>query len=95
MAAEEPDDSPGKVSAGGLRSRLLPVPARWDHTARVARGRERHMTGTGSRDEIRERLDEMLDAMNCGDAPRLRTMLSERPGTVHIGTDAGEWWSSG
>ena len=53
------------------------------------------MTGTGSQDEIRKLLDDMLDAMNSGDAPRLRTMLSERPGAMHIGTDAEEWWSSG
>jgi len=53
------------------------------------------MTGTGSQDEIRKLLDEMLDAMNSADAPRLRTMLSERPGAIHIGTDAEEWWSSG
>jgi ketosteroid isomerase-like protein len=53
------------------------------------------MTGTESQDEIRELLDEMLGAMNSGDAPRLRAMLSERPGAVHIGTDAEEWWSSG
>jgi len=53
------------------------------------------MTGTGSPGEIRKLLDEMLDAMNSGDAPRLRAMLSDRPGAVHIGTDAGEWWSSG
>jgi ketosteroid isomerase-like protein len=53
------------------------------------------MAGTGSQDEIRKLLDEMLDAQNSGDAPRLRAMLSERPGAVHIGTDAEEWWSSG
>ena len=52
------------------------------------------MTGTGSQDEIRKLLDDMLDAMNSGDAPRLRTMLSERPGAIHIGTDAEEWWTS-
>ena len=53
------------------------------------------MTGAGSQDEIRKLLDDMLGAMNSGDAPRLRAMLSERPGAVHIGTDAEEWWSSG
>ena len=53
------------------------------------------MAGTGSRDEVRRLLDELLEAQNSGDAPRLRTMLSERPGAVHIGTDAGEWWTAG
>lgn len=53
------------------------------------------MAGTGSQDEIRTVLDELLEAMNAGDAPRMRTMLSERPDAVHIGTDAEEWWTSG
>jgi hypothetical protein len=46
------------------------------------------MAGTGSQDEIRKLLDELIEAQNSGDAPRLRTMLSERPDAVHIGTDA-------
>ena len=53
------------------------------------------MVGTGSQDEIRKLLDELIEAQNSGDAPRLRTMLSGRADAVHIGTDAGEWWSSG
>ena len=53
------------------------------------------MAGTGSQDEVRKLLDELIEAQNSGDAPRLRTMLSERPDAVHIGTDAGEWWTSG
>ncbi|HEY5362375.1 MAG TPA: nuclear transport factor 2 family protein [Streptosporangiaceae bacterium] len=52
------------------------------------------MAGTGARDEVRKVLDEMLEAQNAGDAGRLRSMLSERPDAVHIGTDAGEWWTS-
>ena len=52
------------------------------------------MAGTGSLDEIRKVLDEMLEALNTGDAGRLRTVLSERPNAVHIGTDAEEWWTS-
>ena len=53
------------------------------------------MTGTGPQDEIRKVLDELLEAQNAGDAERLRSLLSERPDAVHIGTDAGEWWGSG
>jgi ketosteroid isomerase-like protein len=52
------------------------------------------MAGTESHGEIRKLLDEMIEAQNVGDAPRLRTMLSERPDAVHIGTDAEEWWTS-
>ena len=44
--------------------------------------------------EIRAALGEMIDAQNAGDAERLRPLLSERPDAVHIGTDAGEWWTS-
>ena len=52
------------------------------------------MAGTGSQDEIRKLIDELIEAQNSGDAPRLRTMLSERDEAVHIGTDAEEWWTS-
>jgi hypothetical protein len=37
----------------------------------------------------------MIDAQDAGDAGRLRSLLSERPDAVHIGTDAREWWTSG
>ena len=53
------------------------------------------MAGTGYQDEIRKLLNEVIEAQNSGDTPRLRTMLSERPDAVHIGTDAAEWWTSG
>jgi ketosteroid isomerase-like protein len=53
------------------------------------------MAGTGPQDEVRKALDEMIEAQNAGDAGRLRSMLSERPDAVHIGTDAEEWWTSG
>ena len=52
------------------------------------------MAGTGPQHEIRKVFDEMLEAQNAGDAVRLRSMLSERPDAVHIGTDAEEWWTS-
>jgi ketosteroid isomerase-like protein len=53
------------------------------------------MAGTGPQDEIRKVLDGLLEAQNAGDRGRLRSLLSERPDAVHIGTDAEEWWSSG
>jgi len=53
------------------------------------------MAGTGPQDEVRKVLYEMIEAQNAGDAGRLRSMLSERPDAVHIGTDAEEWWTSG
>jgi ketosteroid isomerase-like protein len=44
--------------------------------------------------EVRAAIGAMIDAQNAGDAGRLRSLLSERPDAVHIGTDAGEWWTS-
>jgi ketosteroid isomerase-like protein len=52
------------------------------------------MAGTGAQDEVRKVIDATLEAQNAGDAARLRSMLSERPDAVHIGTDAGEWETS-
>jgi hypothetical protein len=52
------------------------------------------MAGTGTEDEIRVVLEQVLEAQNAGDAERVRSMLSERPGAVHIGTDGEEWWTS-
>jgi len=44
--------------------------------------------------EVRTAVGELIDAQNAGDAERLRSLLSERPDATHIGTDAGEWWTS-
>ena len=52
------------------------------------------MTGTGAPDEVRKVIEETLEALNAGDAGRLRSMLAERPDGVHIGTDAGGWETS-
>jgi ketosteroid isomerase-like protein len=52
------------------------------------------MAGTESQDEIRKVIDEGTQALNAGDAVRLRTMLSLRPDAVHIGTAAEEWETS-
>jgi ketosteroid isomerase-like protein len=52
------------------------------------------MAGTSAQDEIRAVFNQLLTAQNAGDAERVRAMLSERPEAVHIGTDAGEWWTS-
>jgi uncharacterized protein (TIGR02246 family) len=52
------------------------------------------MAGTGAQDEVRKVIEETLEALNAGDAARLRSMLSERADGVHIGTDAEEWETS-
>jgi len=51
------------------------------------------MGGTDA-EEVRAAVREMIDAQNAGDAGRLRSLLSQRPDTVHIGTDTEEWWTS-
>jgi uncharacterized protein (TIGR02246 family) len=52
------------------------------------------MARSGAQDEVRAVLGELIEAQNAGDAERVRSMLSERPDAVHIGTDAEEWWTS-
>jgi ketosteroid isomerase-like protein len=52
------------------------------------------MAGTGAQDEVRKVIEETLEALNAGDAARLRSMLAERPDGVHIGTDGEEWETS-
>jgi ketosteroid isomerase-like protein len=51
------------------------------------------MGGTEA-EEVRAVMRAGIDALNAGDVERLRSLLSERPGAVHIGTDANEWWTS-
>jgi uncharacterized protein (TIGR02246 family) len=43
---------------------------------------------------IRAVIDDQIDALNKGDAERLRQTLSMRPDAVHIGTGGDEWWIS-
>jgi ketosteroid isomerase-like protein len=52
------------------------------------------MAGTEA-EGIRAAIGEMIDAQDAGDAGRLRSLPSEWPDAVHIGTDVGEWWTSG
>jgi ketosteroid isomerase-like protein len=49
------------------------------------------MAGTGDPDEVRTVIEETIEALNAGDAARLRSVLSERADGAHIGTDPGEW----
>jgi SnoaL-like domain len=43
---------------------------------------------------VRNTAEELLTGMNSGDRERVRRCLSTEPGSVHIGTDPEEWWSS-
>jgi ketosteroid isomerase-like protein len=51
------------------------------------------MGGTDA-EEVRAAVGEIIDALNAGDAGRLRSLLSQRTDAVHIGTDAEEWQTS-
>ena len=52
------------------------------------------MAATSTDVAVRSAVEEFLDAINTGDAERLRSCLSSDPGSVHIGTDPEEWWST-
>jgi len=43
--------------------------------------------------EIRAVIDEMTGALNEGDATKLDSLLSDRPGAIHLGTDPRERWT--
>jgi ketosteroid isomerase-like protein len=43
--------------------------------------------------EIRDAVDQMSEALHAGDAAQLDSLLSDRSGTICIGTDPGEWWT--
>jgi ketosteroid isomerase-like protein len=53
------------------------------------------MAAISADSEIREVLEQMIDAMNSGDRDRLRTFLAQRPDAVHIGSDPDEWMTAG
>jgi ketosteroid isomerase-like protein len=46
--------------------------------------------GVTEAEDVRAAIDEMIDALNTGDAGRLSAQLPRRPGAVHIGTDPDE-----
>jgi ketosteroid isomerase-like protein len=52
------------------------------------------MAATSADSEIREVLDQMIEAMNSGDRDRLRTFVGQRPDAVHIGSDPDEWMTA-
>lgn len=43
--------------------------------------------------EIRAVIEQTIEALNEGDASKLDSLLSDRPGAIHIGTDPGEEWT--
>src|SRR6516225_7639359 len=48
------------------------------------------MTDSTDEKQVRTAIDDLLAAVNAGDAGRIETLLSERLGTILIGTGPGE-----
>lgn len=44
--------------------------------------------------EVRAVFDRILAALNSGDAETLRSLTLPGTDSIHIGTDASEWWSA-
>ena len=43
--------------------------------------------------EVRAVIDGITEALQAADAKRLDALLSDRPGSTHIGSDPREWWT--
>jgi ketosteroid isomerase-like protein len=43
--------------------------------------------------QIRAVIDGITDALHSADVQKLDSLMSDRPGSTHIGTDPDEWWS--
>lgn len=51
------------------------------------------MTDSDDEKDIRAAIDRMTEALQAADAETLNSLLSDRPGSAHIGTDPAEWWT--
>jgi ketosteroid isomerase-like protein len=51
------------------------------------------MTDSDDEKEIRAVVDRMTAALQAADAEEMNSLLSDRPGSKHIGTDPAEWWT--
>ncbi len=51
------------------------------------------MADSDAEKEVRALIDGMTEALHAGDGEKLNSLLSDRPGSIHIGTDADEWWT--
>jgi ketosteroid isomerase-like protein len=43
--------------------------------------------------EVRAVIDAITEALQAADAKKLDALLSDRPGSTHIGSDPREWWT--
>ena len=51
------------------------------------------MTDSDDEKEIRAVIDRMIGACNGGDTEKLDSLLSDRSGSAHVGTDPADWWT--
>ncbi len=51
------------------------------------------MADSDASSEVQATIEEMTAALNAGDADRLESLLSNRAGCIHIGSDPDEWWT--
>lgn len=51
------------------------------------------MANIDAEQAVRAVIEGVTEALRTGDAERLDSLLSDRPGSTHIGTDPGEWFS--
>ncbi len=43
--------------------------------------------------QVEQAFEEIFDALHVTDAEKLAAVLADRPGSIHIGSDPGEWWT--
>ncbi len=75
--------------------------ASWSHPSAAAiRSRYRvddlkggNVAGSDVSSEVLASIEEMTAALNTGDADGLESLLSNRAGCIHIGSDPDEWWT--
>lgn len=51
------------------------------------------MADSNASSEVQATIEEMTAALNDSDADTLESLLSDRAGSIHIGSDPDEWWT--
>ena len=51
------------------------------------------MGNSDTEKQVQQAFDQIFEALHATDAERLEALLADRPGSIHIGSDPGEWWT--
>ena len=51
------------------------------------------MSDSDTENQVEQAFEQIFDALHVADAEKLAEVLSDRPGSIHIGSDASEWWT--